>query len=150
MDIIGGIILIGCGILCIPSLVLKKAPDAKQLFDKIAPYQGVIGFVICVLGIVGTIWWFFTIGYLLARGFSGFVLWISDLAVSALSAVIGFMLGFGQIKISVLQNAPEDTKDKAETIYERLVNIQGKLGIAGIAGGSWVILFSLVSAIFGF
>ncbi len=149
MDIIGGIVLIGCGILCIPSLIAKKAPNAKELFDKIVPYQGVIGFIICVLGIMGTIWWFFNIGYLLGRGFGGFVLWVSNLAVSVLSGAIGFMLGFGLIKDSVLKNASEATIANAEELYKKLTDVQAPLGITGIIGGAWIILYSIISSVLG-
>ena len=43
MGIIGGIVLVVLGALALPSLIAAKAPNAKDLLDKIAPYQGWIG-----------------------------------------------------------------------------------------------------------
>jgi NADH:ubiquinone oxidoreductase subunit 3 (subunit A) len=46
-----GIILIALGLLAVPSLVLAKKPNAREIFDKVAPYQGGIGILAILLGI---------------------------------------------------------------------------------------------------
>lgn len=43
MGLIGGIVLIVLGALALPSLIGAKAPGAKDLLDKVAPFQGWIG-----------------------------------------------------------------------------------------------------------
>jgi hypothetical protein len=43
------------GVLAIPSLIIAKKPNAKELIDKIAPYQGWIGAVSCFWGVWGII-----------------------------------------------------------------------------------------------
>ncbi len=50
-----GITLIVLGILAAPSLLLSKKPDAKEMLDKITPYQGWIGLAFCAYGIYGII-----------------------------------------------------------------------------------------------
>ncbi len=50
-----GITLIILGILAAPSLLLSKKPNAKELLDKITPYQGWIGLGFCFWGLWGII-----------------------------------------------------------------------------------------------
>lgn len=50
-----GILLIILGLLAAPALFLKNKPNAKELLDKLVPYQGWIGLVFCVWGVFGII-----------------------------------------------------------------------------------------------
>ena len=50
-----GITLILLSIIAVPSLILSKKPNAQELLDKVAPYQGWIGLVFCFFGVWGVI-----------------------------------------------------------------------------------------------
>ncbi|CAM3985179.1 MULTISPECIES: hypothetical protein [Flavobacterium] len=133
-----GITLIILGLLAAPSLLLSKKPDAKELLDKITPYQGWIGLLFCFWGIWGVIQAVLNIGIL-----STFpIWWVTWLASSATEAVLGFILGYGMIN-KVLLSKNEEAKAKGQQILAKLAPIQGKLGLAGIAIGIWVIIASL-------
>ena len=48
MGIVAAIVLFVCGALAASSLVIAKKPNAKELLDKLVPFQGWIGFVVCL------------------------------------------------------------------------------------------------------
>jgi hypothetical protein len=147
MVIFGAIVLIICGGLCMPSIIIKKRPEAKDIIDKITPYQGIIGLIICIIGIIWTIFWLFRVGYI-AYGFGGFIIWILNLGANVLNALVGFLLGFGMIQNMILKNASADAQAKAEEVHKKLVDIQIPLGFAAIIVGLCVIVFSIIFRMF--
>ena len=134
-----GITLIILGLLAAPSLLLSKKPDAKELLDKITPYQGWIGLAFCFWGVWGIIQAVLNMGLLTTFP----IWWITWVASSAVEAVLGFILGYGMIN-QLLLSKNEQAKEKGEKLLAKLAPIQGKLGIAGIAVGIWVILASIL------
>ncbi len=139
VSMIYGITLIILGCLAIPSLILSKRPDAKVAFDKIAPYQGVIGIIFALWGIWGIIQCFMYISLLTAVP----VLWIIWLIVSIVEAALGFILGYGLISKNLLsKNATAAAK--GEQLLQKLLPFQGKLGIVAIILGIIQIIASIV------
>jgi len=122
-----GISLIILGILAVPSLLLSRIPDAKELFDKITPYQGWIGLVFCFWGIWGIIRAILNMG-MLNLG------WILGLAVSIVTAVLGYLLGYGMIN-QLLLSKNEEAKEKGAELLAKLAPLQGKFGMAAIILG---------------
>src|SRR5262245_22143347 len=49
------IALIVAGILAISALIISKKPSAKELIDKLVPYQGFIGVGLLVYGLINVI-----------------------------------------------------------------------------------------------
>lgn len=134
-----GITLIILGLLAVPSLLLSKKPDAKELFDKIAPYQGWIGIVFAFWGIWGII------SAILNLGLLGTIpiYWVTWLAVSVVEAALGFILGYGLIaKHALSKNA--QAAAKGEELLARLTPLQGKLGIVAIILGIWMIVTTFI------
>ena len=134
-----GITLIILGLLAAPSLLLSKKPDAKELLDKITPYQGWIGLAFCFWGIWGVIQAVLNMGLLTTFP----IWWVTWLASSAVEAVLGFILGYGMINKLVLSKN-EEAKQKGEKLLAKLAPIQGKLGLVGIVVGIWVILANIL------
>ncbi|AYV55143.1 MULTISPECIES: hypothetical protein [Leptospira] len=137
---VSGITLIVLSILAVPSLLLAKKPDAKELLAKISPYQGWIGLVFCFWGIYGIVF----------QGLLGLgwlptwpIYWVTALAGNIVQAVLGFILGFGTISTYVLSKN-EEAKKKGAELLAKLAPIQGKLGIFGIAVGVWTIVASFL------
>ena len=130
-----GITLIILGLLAAPSLLLSRKPDAKELLDKITPYQGWIGLICCVLGV----WW--TIQAILNISILGTVpiWWITWVASTALMAILGFILGYGMINKLILSKN-EEAKAKGEELLAKLAPIEGKLGLIAVCIGIWVIV----------
>lgn len=132
---LGGIITIIGGLLAASGFIVKRRPDAQELLDKLAPYQGWIGVTMFVWGIKEII---------------GAVTGMSLLSVSplmwifwALSGVsdllVGFLLGFGLITHYVLSRN-EQAKEKGAALKEKLVNIQAPLGLLSIVMGTLYIV----------
>ena len=57
MELINALVLIAGGILAASGLIIAKKPDAKQLIDKLMPYQAIIGVVLLALGILNLLRW---------------------------------------------------------------------------------------------
>ncbi|QFZ54144.1 hypothetical protein FEZ18_04650 [Oceanihabitans sp. IOP_32] len=134
-----GILLILLSIIAVPSLILSKKPNAQELLDKIAPYQGWIGLVFCFLGIWGIISAFLNMGWITTAP----IWWITLLAGSFVQATLGFMLGFGLINDLILSKN-ETAKEKAVEMRAKLAPKQGKLGILGLIVGAWMIAASFI------
>ncbi|MGB4774377.1 MAG: hypothetical protein WBP45_04335 [Daejeonella sp.] len=134
-----GITLILLSLLAVPSLLLAKRPDAAEMLAKIAPYQGWIGLVFCLYGVWGLIYAVLNMGWLTVAP----IWWITLVAGSLVEAVLGFMLGYGMINKLLLSNN-EAAKQKGEALLAKLAPMQGKLGIAGICVGVWMIVASIM------
>lgn len=130
-----GIALLILGILAVPSLLLSRKPNAQELLDKITPYQGWIGLVFCFWGIWGIISAVLSMGMLTSSP----IRWITWIGVSVVTAVLGFLLGYGMIN-KLLLSKNEEAKQKGEELRAKLAPLQGKFGIAAIILGVWAIL----------
>ncbi len=134
-----GIQLILLSLIAVPSLILAKKPNAQELLDKIAPYQGWIGLVFCISGIWGIIQAILNMGLL-----STFpIWWITWLAGSVVQATLGFILGYGIISKYILGSS-EEAKEKGAQLLAKLAPLQGKLGILGVGVGIWIIIANIM------
>lgn len=133
-----GIALILLSLIAVPSLILSKKPNAQELLDKVAPYQGWIGVVFCFWGVWAIISAFLHMGLLTTAP----VWWFTLLAAGVVEATLGFILGYGTISKYILGNS-EEAKVKSSQLLAKLVPIQEKLGLVGIVVGIWVIIASL-------
>lgn len=134
-----GILLIVLGLLAIPSLVIAKKPEAKQLFDKVAPYQGWFGLIFAVWGVWGIISSIIHLNWLTIVP----LWWITFLVVAVVEAVLGFILGYGLIQKYALSKNAEASK-KGEELLAKLLPMQGKFGIVAIILGVWCIIASIM------
>lgn len=139
---IWGITLILLSIIAVPSLLLAKKPNAKELLEKIEPYQAWIGMVFCFWGVWGIITAVLNLGWLTVAP----IWWITFLAGNIISAVLGFMLGFGLINKYVLSKN-DNAKEKADALRAKIAPKQGKLGLVGIIVGVWMIAASFIFTI---
>jgi len=137
-----GITLILLSIIAVPSLILAKKPNAKELLDKVAPYQGWIGLIFCLAGIWGIISAILNMGWLTTYP----IWWITLLAGSLVQAILGFMLGFSMIN-KLLLSKNEGAKQKAAALQAKLAPKLGKFGIFGLIVGAWMIAASLLFSV---
>ena len=134
-----GITLILLSTIAVPSLLLSRRPDAKELLEKVAPYQGWIGVVFCLFGIWGIIVCVLNIGWMSIVP----IWWLTLLVGSVVEAVLGFMLGYNLINQYVLsKNANAEEKGKA--LQQKLSSMQSKVGVLGIFVGLWMIIASIM------
>jgi hypothetical protein len=139
---INGIFLVLLSIIAVPSLVLSKKPNAKELLEKIEPYQGWIGLVFCILGVWGIITSIINLGWLTTAP----IWWITLAAGSLVQATLGFMLGSGLMNQLFMGKNPE-AQEKAAELRRKIAPKQGKLGVLGLVVGTWMIIASFLFTI---
>ncbi|MDR2496157.1 MAG: hypothetical protein LBD21_03430 [Tannerellaceae bacterium] len=132
-----GITLIFLGLLAVPNIVLSRRPDAKEWYDRIAPFQAWIGLVFALIGLVGLFDELLSLG---DRRYSGMYR-LSGFIGSALEACLGFILGYPVISNFLSRSA--DAAEKAKVILNRLLPLQSTLGVIAIGVGVWRIIMLL-------
>jgi hypothetical protein len=133
MGLVAGIWMIVLGVLAAANLIIAKKPDAKQLIDKIAPYQGWIGAVSALWGAWLIISSILNLGWLSHAP----IWWITYAANALLLFALGLLLGVGVLKSFIKQ--PQAVEKMDQTIA-KLAPKQGVLGLIGIGMGAWMIL----------
>jgi hypothetical protein len=134
-----GIWLLVLGVVAVPSLIIAKRPDAKQMIDKLTPYQGWIGAVSCLWGVWGIISAVLNISILSTWP----IWWISWLVGSVLQASLGLILGIGTLKTFIKNPQAQAKMDETLT---KIQPKQGVLGLAAIGVGIWEIVSSILFA----
>lgn len=134
-----GITLVILGILAVPSLLLSKKPDAKEILDKITPYQGWIGLIFCFWGVWGIVTAILNLGWLTSAP----IWWATFAAGAFVETALGFLLGYSLIAKLVLSKN-EEAKEKGEQLLAKLQPMQGKVGLIAIGLGIWWIVASLI------
>lgn len=137
-----GITLILLSIIAVPSLILSKKPNAKELLEKIEPYQGWIGIIFCFWGVWGLISAVLNLGWLTSAP----IWWVTLAAGSLVEACLGFMLGYPLISKFFLSKS-DAAREKAEQLRAKIAPKQGNLGILGLIVGAWMIVASFLFAV---
>jgi hypothetical protein len=131
-----GLITIAGGILAASALIIARKPNAKDLIDKITPYQGWIGIVMVFWGVWGTLACVGGIGQLSHRP----LFWLFWLASSVADLLVGFLLGFGLItRYALGRNAAAQAR--GQQIRAKLAGYQGVFGLFAIAMGALYIVW---------
>lgn len=133
MGLVNGLWLVVLGVLGAASLIIAKKPDAKELIDKLAPYQGWIGVVSAFWGAWGIISSVLSIGWLTTIP----IYWVTFLANAVLSLCLGLLLGVGVMKTFVKD---ETAVAKLDQTIAKLAPKQGMLGLVAIGVGVWMII----------
>lgn len=134
-----GITLILLSILAVPSLILSRKPDAKELLAKIESYQGWIGIIVCFWGVWGLVQAILHLDWLTSAP----IWWCTLLAGNVVQAGLGFLLGYPLLN-KYLFSGNAGAQQKAERLRARIAPKQGKLGMLGIVVGVWVIVASFL------
>ncbi len=124
---IHAIALILAGILALSAIIVAQKPDAKQMIDKLVPYQAIIGVGLVGLGIVDGLRLlphvadFFKVNLILAA---------VQLTIVAAGILLGALFGMGQI----LKWIPNLTAEqKAMELTQKVAPYQVLLGLVGLA-----------------
>jgi|SRR5580692_5950734 hypothetical protein len=124
--------LIVLGILGASSLIIAKRPDAKQMIDKIVPYQGWFGAASVFYGIFDLLQSVLGMGLMSVKPPIGLIYWILWLASGLLQISLGLLLGVGVIKTFIKDPTAQAKMD--QTIV-KLSPFQGTLGFISIGVG---------------
>ena len=137
MWIITVVVLLAGGLLGAANLIVAKKPNAKELIDKLTPYQGSIGVVLVIWGVIDVIRIVPSLGAL-----SSAPLWTVISLLTALTELgLGFLLGYGLISKYALSKSPQ-ALEKGQQLRAKLVVYQGPLGLTAIV---LAILFAVMS-----
>ncbi len=138
MDLLRPIALIVAGILAASGFIIARKPDAKQLIDKLVPFQGFIGVALLAWGVIDTIR---VITHLKEIGDLGQLYPIYSITVYAAVAcevLLGFLLGIPLIaKWIPGESAAEQ---RAMDVQKKIVPYQTLLGFIGI-GAAVILLY---------
>ncbi|MCC6524021.1 MAG: hypothetical protein IT373_15280 [Polyangiaceae bacterium] len=121
------------GILGISNLIIAKKPNAKELFDKVAPFQG-------WFGVVSALWgaWGLVDGLLSIKVLSIFPLvWIAWMAGSGVCLALGALMGVGVMKSFVKDAA---AADKLTRTVSKLAPFQAIFGFVLIGAAVFLIV----------
>lgn len=137
------ILLIIGGVLAASSLIIQKQPNARELIGKLVPFQGIIGIILLIWGLIAFIFW----GLPLLRILSYFPMAaLIGLLSIVVTIVLGFLLGYGLINQYVLSKNAEAARG-GENVHAKLARIQVPIGIIAILLGLWALISFIMSPV---
>jgi hypothetical protein len=136
---LSGLITIAGGLLAASALIIARKPNARDLIDRLTPYQGWIGIVMFFWGSWGVL---DCVRHLDVLSSSPLI-WILWLACGAADLVVGFLLGFGLITRYTLGKNPVALA-RGQQIRVKLAAYQGMFGLLAIATGTLYVVWPLV------
>jgi hypothetical protein len=136
-----GIIVFIGGVLAASGFIISKKPNAKELIDKITPYQGWIGIVLFFWGIWMTISFVTNLGWFLTPSN---IIWLATwLAMTVANLGVGFLLGFGLLTKWFLSKN-EAAMARGQQIRQKLVSVQIPLGLLAMGCGAWAAIATIL------
>jgi hypothetical protein len=135
------LMLFAGGVLGAAGAIVAKKPNAKELIDKLTPYQGWIGISMFLWGIWDTISCLRLLGLIAHAP----LMWTVFLVSSLTELFLGFLLGYGLIVKYGLSKNPTAAA-KGEEMQKKLIKFQVPLGFMAIG----ISLFYLVAFLFLF
>ena len=109
------------GLIASSSYIASKKPDAKELIDKLVPYQGIIGVVLLIWSIKNV--------FILFRYFS-----FNGIIITVVQFIVGFLLAYALLS-QYLFSKSEEAKEKGQELRAKLVQYQVPAGIGLIVLG---------------
>lgn len=116
------------GLITASPLIVSRKPNSRELFARIAPYQGVFGLGVLALGVFWLIRWLPHVSATLATVDGAIVL-----AMIVANILLGFLMGYGLLAGLLARNAT--AKEKSEALISKLTRVQVPLGVSAVALG---------------
>ncbi len=136
LTFLNALVVIAGGILAVSALIIANKPDAKQLIDKLTPFQALIGVgmialsVINLMRMLGVLTDMFRLNFMWALG-----IWCMFGAGIALGVL------FGMPQITKWIPGQSSAEQKAMELTQKIAPFQVLIGLVGIAGSVLVLLF---------
>lgn len=140
--IIGGGITAAGGVLAAASLVAKARANAKELIDKLVPYQGWIGGCMFFWGVWEVFESVRAVAHLSEVGVVSFVFM---LLTAVADLLVGFLLAFGLATKYALAGSPV-ALERGQALRGKLATAQIPLGLLAIVMG---VLYTVVVGVLG-
>jgi hypothetical protein len=138
LSTLNAIVVILGGILAVSGLIIANKPDAKQIIDKLTPYQALIGVGMIALSIITfarllkVLTDLFKLNFTFALG-----IW----CMIGTGVALGALFGMPQIVKWIPGDSPAE--QKAMEFTQKVAPFQVLLGLVAIGGGLIVLLFNL-------
>ena len=138
LSTLNAVVVIVGGLLAISGLIIANKPDAKQIIDKLTPYQALIGVgmialsVITFVRLLGVLTDMFKLNFTFALG-----VW----CMIGTGIALGALFGMPQIVKWIPGDSPAE--QKAMEFSQKVAPFQVLLGLIAIGGGAIVLLFNL-------
>lgn len=138
MGLILSLFMIVLGALAAYPSIVKAQPNAKEIIDKITPYQGIIGVIGCILGLIGIVRFLLNIGALTVSP----VFWLIGFVAALVEFALGLLLGYTLIHTHALSKNAHAAR-QGDELRAKLTAYQVPLGYLAIVLGviSLVLLF---------
>lgn len=128
-----GLLLIVAGVLAVSGLIISKKPEAKQLIDKLVPFQGFIGVGLLGLGLIFLLGWIGKMERIKLIG-QEWTMFPFAVYLGTLSAVaLGFLFGMPLIAKWIPGETPAE--QKAMEMQKKIAGFSTVVGIAGLVFG---------------
>ena len=132
-------IFFGCfltilSILSIPNLFASKNENITGFFKKLLLYQGWIGLIACIIGVIGFVQYALKITDKLV-----IILWLTGLLCAVALALLGLLLSYNLIYTYILSNGKK-SEENQEKMRTNAIPLQGKMGLLGLIIGIWSIM----------
>ena len=125
------VLLVVVGLLAAYPGIVRARPDAKDILDKLVPYQGWFGIAALIWGALNILRILLHFGMMSVMPAAWLIL---ILASNIVAVLLGLILGYGLIAQYVLNNSPE-ARRRGDELRSKLLGRQVALGWAGIALG---------------
>ena len=131
--LIDNVLLILGSILALSSLIVAKKPDAKQLIDKLTPYQASLGAILLALGV----WYLISnLSFLTHPTSLGLLFGVAAWGMIATMILLGIMFGMPMVAKMSASGAA-----KGEEIAKKLAPFQTLIGLAGLGSALIMLLY---------
>jgi hypothetical protein len=137
MWVITILLLLAGGLLGASNIIVAKRPDAKDVIDKLVPYQGIIGVVLLLWGVKGAVDIVRTMGLIHFAP----VWWLVFVATVVTELGLGFLLAYGLI-MKVVGTSPRAV-EKTERVRAKLATYRSSLGVTAIVLSLLFLLLSV-------
>ena len=133
------IFLIILGALAVYPAVVQAWPTSRQFLDRLLPYQGIVGIIGLVWGVIWGLHLLAVAGLMMR--FAP-IIWLLSLAGAVVAILLGLLLGYSLID-GVLGKNPQ-LRQRGETIKVKLLARQASLGWTAMVLGLVNFLMFLV------
>ena len=139
MGLITGLVLLALGVLAASSAIVANKPDAEKYIEMMRPYQGWVGFVACIWGILTIISSILNLSWLASVP----LWWITYALAGVLLAGLGFLSGYPLLSQYLLSKNAEAQR-QGEAALAKLTPYQINLAYAGIALAIWLFVARVI------
>jgi hypothetical protein len=136
MDVINALLVIVGGTLAISGLIIANKPDAKQLIDKLVPFQALIGVAMIAFGVINLVR---LLAYLTDLFRLNAMFALAVWCMLGTSIVLGALFGMPQIVKWI--PGESSAEQKALQLTQKVAPFQVILGLVALASSVLYLLY---------